>query len=229
MKILVIEDEPALLYALTLALRHAGFEVLSARNEPAMNISWQTNQADLIVLDLNLPKLDGFELCRHIRTSSMIPIIMLSTCNSDDMVVKGFGVGADDYVVKPFSIRELVARVHAILRRVDSNTSYGLLVVGNLMLDRTRNLLRYQEGGFIHLTHLEARLLEMLMCHAGEVVSSEQLIHAIWDNEAGNRMPLRQIIYRLRLKMEANKDHLPLIECVPGIGYTLVSVPAQFS
>ena len=169
------------------------------------------------MLDLNLPKLSGLEVCRRIRAIDKTPIIILSVRGGDEDVVKGLKLGADDYVVKPFSPGQLVARIRAVLRRAGTEMTPSILEVQGFALDRERNELQRSDLPPIRLTPLEARLLEALMLNAGRVLTSERLIAAVWGIDGGDRAMLKQLIYRLRAKFDELQP-LP-IETVPGIGY----------
>ncbi len=227
MKILVVEDDLALSDVIAFTLRRAGFEILTAYDGLAALASWETNRPGLLVLDLNLPKLDGLEVCRRIRAVEKTPIIMLSVRSGDEIVVKGLELGADDYIVKPFSPSQLVARIRAVLRRAGIIETPGILAVADLTLERARNEIQRTGQQPIRLTQLEVRLLEALMLNAGQVLSSEQLITLVWGAEGGDRTMLKQLVYRLRTKVEPNPSHPTYIETVPSIGYTLIAPREQ--
>ncbi|MCX6049570.1 MAG: response regulator transcription factor [Chloroflexi bacterium] len=227
MKILVVEDDLALSDVIAFTLRRAGFEILTAYDGLAALASWETNRPGLVVLDLNLPKLDGLEVCRRIRTVEKTPIIMLSVRSGDEIVVKGLELGADDYIVKPFSPSQLVARIRAVLRRAGIIETPGILAVADLTLERARNEIQRTGQQPIRLTQLEVRLLEALMLNAGQVLSSDQLITLVWGAEGGDRTMLKQLVYRLRTKIEPNPSHPTYIETVPSIGYTLIAPREQ--
>lgn len=222
MKILVVEDNLSLSDVLAFTLRRAGYEVVAAYDGLAAIEMWEREQPDLIVLDLNLPGRDGLAVCRHIRTYSQTPIIILSVRGGDEDVVAGLDLGADDYIVKPFSPGQLVARVRAVMRRSGVTPTPGLLEVGPFSLDRARNEVRYQDRPPVRLTPLEARLLERLMLNVGQVVPAETLIDAVWGVDGGDRTMLKQLIYRLRGKIEPDPAQPAYIETVPGVGYALV-------
>ena len=224
MKILIVEDDLALSDVVSFTLRRAGFEILTAYDGLAALASWEANRPGLIILDLNLPKLDGLEVCRRIRVVEKTPIIMLSVRSGDEIIVKGLELGADDYIVKPFSPSQLVARIRAVLRRAGVVETPGILEVADLTLERARNEVTRHGAPPIRLTPLEVRLLEMLMLNVGQVLSNEQLISAVWGAEGGDRTMLKQLVYRLRLKLEPNTDQPPLIENVPGVGYSLADI-----
>lgn len=220
MKLLLVEDDLALADVVTFTLRRAGYEVITVYDGLAALEAWQKEQPNLVVLDLNLPKLDGMAVCRRIRSESTIPIIILSVRSGDANVVDALDLGADDYVVKPFSPSQLVARVKAVLRRAGITPTPGLLLVAGLSLDRSRNEVQIGNQPIIRLTPLETRLLEALMINAGHVLSADSLITTTWGLEGGDRTMLKQLVYRLRAKIEPDPTNPVHIETVPGIGYT---------
>ncbi len=222
MKILVVEDDLALSDVLAFTLRHAGFETVTAHDGLAGIAAWQAEQPDLIVLDLNLPRLDGLAVCRRIRAEAQTPIVMLTVRSGENEVVQGLEQGADDYIVKPFSPRELVARIRAVARRTGQVAGSGLLEVGELALDRTRNEVSRAGAEPIRLTPLETTLLAAFLLHPGRVLSSEALISAVWGIEGGDRTMLKQLVYRLRSKIEPDQSQPRYIETVPGVGYGLI-------
>jgi DNA-binding response OmpR family regulator len=224
MKILVVEDDLSLSDVLAFTLRRAGYEIVTAFDGVAALQIWQAEKPDLIVLDLNLPKLDGLAVCRQIRSQAQTPIIILSVRDSDEAVVKGLELGADDYVVKPFSPNQLVARIKAVSRRAGMADTTSVLEMAGFAFDRSRNEVQYQSGEPIRLTPLEAKLLETLMLHVGQVLASEALITAIWGSDGGDRTMLKQLVYRLRAKIDPD-EAASLIETIPGIGYSLTEKP----
>lgn len=225
MKILVVEDDLSLSDVLAFSLRRAGYEVVTAFDGLAALQLWETENPDLLVLDLNLPKLDGLAVCRQIRSQAQTPIIILSVRSGDEAVVKGLEYGADDYVVKPFSPTQLVARIKAVSRRAGVTETANILEVAGLMLDRSRNEVRHHNSEPVRLTPLEARLLERLMLHAGQVLTSDALITTVWGNEGGDKTMLKQLVYRLRSKIMPGDSHshdsASPIETIPGVGYSL--------
>jgi DNA-binding response OmpR family regulator len=222
MKILVVEDDLALADVLSFTLRRAGFDIVTAHDGLAALETWQETAPHLVLLDLNLPRIDGLSVCRRLREQSDVPIIMLTVRGSDEDVVKGLEIGADDYIVKPFSPSQLVARVRAVLRRTDATPAPASLDVGTLHLDRTRNEVQRTGQPPIRLTPLETRLLEALMINAGQVLTAEVLITAVWAAEGGDRAMLKQLVYRLRNKIEPDPAQPTYIETVPGVGYALI-------
>lgn len=225
MKVLVVEDDLALSDVIAFTLRRAGYDVLTAYDGLAALESFEQNSPDLILLDLNLPKLDGLGVCRQVRSASQTPIIILSVRAGDEAVVQGLELGADDYIVKPFSPTQLVARIRAVMRRTGALATPGALEVGDLVLDRSRGEIRLKGGAAVRLTGLELRLLEALMRHPGQVIPSENLITAVWGPEGGDRTMLKQLVYRLRTKVEEDASQPVYIETVPGIGYAFQEPP----
>lgn len=231
MKTLVVDDDRVLADLVAFTLRREGFEVIQAHDGEAALRRWTEEQPDLLVLDVNLPKIDGFSVCRRIREQADTPIILLTVRGEEDDMVHGLSLGADDYIAKPFSPRQLVARVQAVLRRAGKTPAPAIHQVGELVLDPSRRELRYGQGEAVSLTPLESRLLNYLMLNSGQVLTTETLINYVWGVEGGDRDMLRQLIRRLRGKMalatEANRPdstNLPYIETVPGLGYGLTAL-----
>jgi DNA-binding response OmpR family regulator len=224
-KVLLVEDDLALSDVLVFTLRRAGFEVSPVYDGETALHAWESQTPDLLLLDLNLPKLDGLSVCRRIRAGNSpqaaIPIIILSVRSADDSIVTGLEVGADDYIVKPFSPTQLVARIRAVLRRANVPTVAGNLNVSGLSLERSRNQVQIGEGEPVRLTPLEVKLLETLMIHAGQVMTADLLINAVWGQDQGDRAMLKQLVYRLRSKLENSASHSIPIETIPGVGYVL--------
>lgn len=221
MKVLVVEDDLALSDVIAFTMRRAGFDVVAAYDGLAGLDMWLAERPDLVLLDLNLPKLDGLSVCRRIRKEADTPIIMLTVRDSDEAVVAGLETGADDYIVKPFSPTQLVARARAVMRRAGVAPTSGVLEAAGLSLDRSRNEVRRPGGEPVRLTPLEVRLLEALMLNAGQVLPADTLIANVWGLEGGDKAMLKQLVYRLRAKIESDPAQPSLIETVPGIGYAL--------
>lgn len=223
MKALVVDDDRVLADLVAFSLRREGFEVIQAHEGEMALRRWAEEQPDLIILDLNMPKLDGFAVCRRIREESDIPIILLTVRGEEDDVVRGLGTGADDYIVKPFSPRQLVARAQAVLRRAGKTPAPAVRQVGELTLDPSRREVRLGQGELISLTPLESRLLDYLMINAGQVMTIETLISHIWGAEGGDRDMLRQLVRRLRSKIEPDPTRPVYIETIAGLGYGFIS------
>jgi DNA-binding response OmpR family regulator len=223
MKALVVDDDLALADVVSFTLRRAGFEVVVVHDGLAALDRWQAESPDLIILDLNLPGLDGLSVCRRIRAQDDTPIIMLTVREEEDDIVKGLKLGADDYIVKPFSPRQLIARAEAVLRRSgETRLSPGPLAIGDMSLDPARCKVYYRGDLLAKLTPLECRLLEVLMVNQDQVLSADTLIGHVWGPDGGDRAMLKQLVYRLRQKIESGLSQLAHIETVPGVGYSLV-------
>lgn len=219
MKILVVDDDAQLSSIITFTLRREGFSVLNAHEGQAALDIWQQEQPDLILLDVNLPHLSGYEVLRRIRAESKTPVIMLTVRADEEDVVKGLDLGADDYVAKPFSPKTLLARIRAVSRRTGQGP-LGNLTAGELELHLDRQQVVRRDEPPIHLTPLEFRLLQHLMIHRGQVLSTETLIEHVWGYQgSGDRDLLKQLIRRLRRKIENDPAHPLYIETVPNIGY----------
>jgi DNA-binding response OmpR family regulator len=219
-KALIVDDDLALADVLSFTMRRAGFEVVVAHDGLQALERWRAESPDLIVLDLNLPRLDGAKVCQQIRQESKTPIIMLTVRSDEDDVVRGLEMGADDYIVKPFSPRQLVARAEAVLRRANSSAlAPGPLAAGDLTLEAGRSRVRRGETTVAQLTRLEGRLLEALMLNAGQVVPTESLIDTVWGPAGGDRAMLKQLVYRLRQKIEADPSQPHYLQYVSGAGY----------
>jgi DNA-binding response OmpR family regulator len=214
MKALVVDDDLALADVVSFTLRKAGYDVIAAYDGLVAINRWQDESPDLIILDLNLPKLDGLKVCEKIRSQDNTPIIILSVR------------GADDYIVKPFSPRQLVARAEAVLRRSnDSHISPSPLTVGKLTLDLTRCEVNNDGEPIAKITPLESRLLEALMINSGQVLPFDTIIDHVWGPVGGDRAMLKQLVYRLRHKIEPNPSKPTYIETIAGIGYTMSIQP----
>jgi len=221
MKVLIVDDDLALADVVSFTMRRAGFEVIAAHDGQDALERWDAENPDLIILDLNLPKLDGLKVCQRIRSQANTPIIILSVRGEEDDVVSGLEIGADDYIVKPFSPRQLVARAEAVLRRSSTTTiSHGPITVGDLMLDPSRGEVQYNNQSLAKLTRLECRLLEILMINQGQVLPTDSLIDSVWGPSGGDRIMLKQLVYRLRKKIEKNPSDPLYLKTISGIGYS---------
>jgi DNA-binding response OmpR family regulator len=221
MKVMVVEDDLALSDVVSFTLRRAGYEVVTAHDGLAAVEMFEQAAPDLLLLDLNLPRLDGLGVCRQVRAVSNVPIIILSVRAGDEAVVRGLEMGADDYMVKPFSPTQLVARIRAVMRRAGVQALPAQLEVGGLSLDRSRSEAQRGDRPPVRLTGLELKLLETLMLHPGQVLPSDTLIAAVWGPDGGDRTMLKQLMYRLRAKIEEENAAEAMIETVPGVGYAL--------
>jgi DNA-binding response OmpR family regulator len=230
MKALIVDDDRVLADVLAFTLRREGFQIILAYDGETALECWAEEQPDLIVLDVNMPRLDGFAVCRRIREQADTPIILLTVRGEEDDIVHGLKLGADDYITKPFSPRQLVARTHAVLRRAGRSVAPAIRQAGELTLDTSRREMRVGGGEPVPLTPLESRLLDYLMLNTGHVLTAEAIITHVWGVEGGDRDMLRQLVHRLRGKItqahgpEASEPGVPAlvsIETVPGLGYGL--------
>jgi DNA-binding response OmpR family regulator len=227
-KILVIDDDRVLADLVAFALRREGFQVIQAHDGEAALRRWAEEQPDLIVLDVNLPRLDGFSVCQQIRQQSNTPVILLTVRGEEDDIIHGLQLGADDYVTKPFSPRQLVARVQAVLRRAGKTQVTSIRQIGPLVLDSGRREISIGGAEPISLTALETRLLDYLMLNSGQILTTGAIIDHVWGPEGGDRDMLRQLVRRLRIKIEPDPTHPIYIETVSGLGYGLtLSAPAD--
>jgi DNA-binding response OmpR family regulator len=227
MKILVVDDDADLRGLIAFALRQAGYLVVEAADGPAGLTAFAAEQPALVILDVNLPRLSGFEVCKAIRGGSAgsagaaTPVMMLTVRASEEDVVQGLDLGADDYLTKPFSPRTLLARVRALLRRGGVEKP-APLVAGALALDLELQAVAVQGGAPVRLTHLEFRLLHLLVANAGHTLPAERLLSHVWGNRAaGDRQLLKQLVHRLRQKIEADAGAPRYLVTASGIGYAL--------
>ncbi len=225
-RILVVDDEPDILSVLVYHLSREGYRVSTAVNGPKALHAAESDGPDLIILDLMLPDMDGYQVLRELRNNEKtehIPVILLTARREEEERVRGFEVGADDYITKPFSGRELILRVQAVLRRVQAEPRgpSRRLVIGPVELDREAHR-AFADGEEMTLTPMEYRLLEVLLERRGRVQSRRQLLQAVWDTTADiETRTVDMHVARLRAKMgEAGE----LLETVRGIGYRFRAV-----
>jgi DNA-binding response OmpR family regulator len=205
MKILVVDDDHELRALVAFALRNSGLLAFEAANGGEALALAEREQPALIVLDLNLGREDGLELLPRLRELSKAPVLVLSVRASEDDVVRGLDLGADDYLTKPFSPRTLIARVRALLRRSGAESAAEPLVSGAYRLELESRRLSVGEAPAVRLTPLELRMVQMLVASGGEVVASERLIAHVWGLRGeGDRQLLKQLVHRLRQKIEAD-------------------------
>jgi two-component system, OmpR family, response regulator RegX3 len=225
-RILLVEDEPALSEPLAFLLEREGYEVTVAEDGPAAIAEFGRTGADLVLLDLMLPGLPGTEVCREIRQRSMVPIIMVTAKDSEVDIVVGLELGADDYVTKPYSTRELLARIRAVLRRqVEPVDVESVLHVGPVRMDVERHLVSVN-GAQVPMPLKEFDLLEMLLRNAGRVLTRGQLIDRVWGSDYfGDTKTLDVHIKRLRAKVEPNPSEPELLMTVRGLGYRFEDAP----
>jgi two-component system, OmpR family, response regulator RegX3 len=221
-RIMVVEDEPALVDALEYGLTSEGFDVVSATDGEASLTLFEQERPDLILLDLMLPSLPGTEVCKRIRATSSVPIIMLTAKDTEIDKVVGLELGADDYVTKPFSMRELTARIRAVLRRggeSDMPNEGATAEARGVRIDPERHEV-FVRGEPVELPPKEFALLEFLVRNAGRVLTRDLLIDRIWGADyVGDTKTLDVHIKRLRGRIELDPHHPGLIVTVRGVGY----------
>jgi two-component system response regulator RegX3 len=220
--LLVIEDEESFSETLAYMLTREGFEVRTATTGPAGLEEFDRHGADLVLLDLMLPGLPGTEVCRRLRERSDVPVIMLTARDSEIDKVVGLELGADDYVTKPFSARELVARIRAVLRRRSDSVEVivsGIVEVGPVRLDPDRHVVSVR-GETITLPLREFELLELLLRNAGRVLTRNQLIDRLWGSDyVGDTKTLDVHVKRLRSRVEEHPSRPKHLVTVRGLGY----------
>lgn len=227
-KILVVDDEKPISDIIAFNLTNEGYEIEKAYDGEEALEQFEKVQPDLVILDLMLPKVDGLEVCREIRKKSLVPIIMLTAKDSEIDKVLGLELGADDYVTKPFSNRELIARVKANLRRnalqeqaVESETKVNEIVIGELIVHQDAYIIS-KRGVEIELTHREFELLHYLAKHIGQVMTREHLLETVWGYDYfGDVRTVDVTIRRLREKIEDLPSHPSYIVTRHGVGYFL--------
>jgi DNA-binding response OmpR family regulator len=231
-KILTADDDPQLLRLVARNLQLEGYDVLTASDGQQALSLVEEHMPDLVLLDVMMPKMDGFTVCQKIREFSSLPVIIVTARGQDQDKVHGLDLGADDYLTKPFNIDELLARVRAVLRRSQFNGrdhSQGMqptMTFGELSIDYTQHLV-FMAGKEIALTPTEYRILSYLAQNAGRVVTQDLLLEHVWGAEyLGESHMLQVNINRLRHKLEADPTHPRYILTKVGIGYYLAAQPS---
>ncbi|MCR2799579.1 response regulator transcription factor [Microbacterium sp. zg-Y818] len=221
-RVLIVEDEPDLADPLAYLLRREGFDVDIAEDGPTALRVYGADGADIILLDLMLPGMPGTEVCRQIRATSTVPIIMLTAKDAEVDIVVGLELGADDYVTKPYSSRQLLARMRAVLRRSapsDDHLDERVLTAGRVTLDIDRHAVSV-DGTEISMPLKEFELLEVLMRNAGRVLTRGQLIDRVWGSDYyGDTKTLDVHIKRIRSRIEKNPGEPVMLVTVRGLGY----------
>lgn len=217
--ILIADDEPQMVGVIAYALQNAGFRVLMAYDGLEAMQKIEKDHPDLVILDVNMPGLDGFEVCRKVRNSTTIPVLLLTVKDEQENVIKGLELGADDYMTKPFSVRELTLRVQAILRRTQM-PEVRVIEQGPLRIDFDRRRVTLHDLP-VDLTPLEYRLLVCLASNAGRVLTWQALLKEVWELELwqGDREMVKIQVYRLRQKLEPNPAKPIFIRTQRGVGY----------
>ena len=224
-RVLVVEDEESFSDALSYMLRREGFDAVVAATGPEALAEFDRSGADIVLLDLMLPGLPGTEVCRALRTRSNVPIIMLTAKDGEIDKVVGLELGADDYVTKPYSARELVARIRAVLRRrgdaAEAPSADGVLEAGRVRMDVERHVVAV-DGEPVPLPLKEFDLLEYLLRNAGRVLTRGQLIDRVWGADyVGDTKTLDVHVKRLRAKLEPDPANPTYLLTVRGLGYKL--------
>jgi DNA-binding response OmpR family regulator len=226
--LLFIEDDEAIRTALQLVLEDEGYEVAVAGDGETGIKMFATIEPDLVLLDLRLPDISGFEVCRAIRRTSITPVIMVTAQTDTSDLVNGFDAGADDYVTKPVVPKELAARIRAALRRTQTSepsqsNEKSLNRIGDVDIDRNMSIVR-KNGLEVALTKTEYRLLVEFADHPGMVLSRDQLLERVWGYEyLGDSRLVDAHVRRLRVKVETQPDEPTMIVTVRGMGYRLLS------
>lgn len=221
MKVLVVDDDRELRELIGFALRQAGYHVVEAADGPSAVERHAAEAPDLVLLDVNLPGFDGFEVCRRIRAVAPTPVMMLTVRAEETDVVHGLDLGADDYLGKPFSPRTLLARVRALLRRsgVERPAPLG---AGAILLDPDMQTVRVADAPPSRLTNLEYRLLQLLVAHPNRTVPPERLLRHVWGlRSSDDRQLLKQLVHRVRQKIETDPAEPRYLKTVSGVGYRL--------
>ena len=225
-KVLIVDDEKPISDIISFSLKKEGYEIAVAYDGEAALEQFESEHPDLIILDLMLPKIDGLEVCRQIRKTSQVPIIMLTAKDSEIDKVLGLELGADDYVTKPFSNRELTARVKANLRRnvveqvpEEEEEKPAEIVIGDLVIHEDA-FMASKNGVEIDLTHREFELLHYLAKHSGQVMTREHLLQTVWGYDYfGDVRTVDVTVRRLREKIEETPSHPNILMTRRGVGY----------
>ena len=229
--ILTADDDPQLLRLVTRNLQLEGYDVIGASDGLQALTQIEQQEPDLVLLDVMMPKMDGFTVCHRVREFSTVPIIIVTARGQDQDKVRGLDLGADDYLTKPFSIDELLARVRAVLRRTQftpKDNSQGMqsaAIIGDLEIDYSQHLVK-MAGQEVTLTPTEYRILAYLAQNAGRVLTQDLLLEHVWGGEyLGESHMLQVNINRLRRKLEVDPTHPRYILTKVGVGYYLVAQP----
>lgn len=226
-KVLVVEDDPAMLRFIRRTLEINDMEVAAATDGLAALKTFRVVRPDLVVLDITIPEMDGLEVCQRLKSAHQVPILIVTAKDTDEDLVRGFELGADDYLAKPFAGKVLVARVKGLLRRARAPSSApgDRIECGELVVDFASRRI-YRSGQHIHLTFIEFKLLALLAGSAGKVLTSEQIISEIWGAYGeGDAQMLRTHVGRLRKKIEPDHARPSLILTERGVGYWLSCPP----
>jgi DNA-binding response OmpR family regulator len=225
-KIMVADDDRDTVDILSYWLKGHGYEIVRAFDGEQAIKRWRETLPDLVILDVEMPKIDGFEVCRQMRSETNSMVLILTAHDQEEDEIRGLELGADDYLRKPFSPRQLLARIKAILRRSSNArgaTGSSTISVGPFSLDAMRHEV-LRDGEKVRLTPTESRLLHLLMTHAGQVLTTDMIIERVWGyDEAGDSGLVKTHIRHLRQKIEPHPNNPRYITTVPGVGYTFTA------
>ena len=221
MKVLIVDDDHDLRELIGFVLKSAGYETVEVGDGLEAVRAHAALRPSLVILDVNLPGIDGFEVCRRIRAEAATPVMMLTVRGEDADQVKGLDLGADDYLTKPFSPRTLLARVRAILRRGGAEPQ-GPFGAGAVLLDPDLQTVTVEGAAPVRLTNLEFRLLQSMIATPNRTVPPERLLRQVWGHRgSGDRQLLKQLVHRVRQKVEADPAEPRFLKTVSGVGYRL--------
>jgi two-component system KDP operon response regulator KdpE len=224
--ILIVDDEPQIRRVLRATLTAQGYTTIEAKNGVEGVETARRERPDLVLLDMNMPEMDGLTACRELRSGSDVPILMLTVRNAERDKVRALDAGADDYVVKPFGIEELLARIRAALRRAADEDAGEVVVSKSLAVDFAARTVTLRGGKPVHLTPKEFDLLHMLVQNQGKPISHRRLLQAVWGPDAGEQTEyLRVVVNQLRKKIEKDPSKPDLIVTEPWVGYRFVLPP----
>ena len=227
-RILLVEDDPDMLDLTAYVLRRERFVVIEASDGAAALRRWKIDRPDVVVLDIGLPSLDGFEVLRRIRDEGETPVLVLTARNDAQDTLRAFNLGTDDFIPKPFEFRELIARIRAILRRVKPGSDQEAeprVQLEGLALDPQSSEVIWRETA-VRLTPTEFRILYLLATNQGHIVPASRMHTYVWGSQGGDANALRSHISHLRRKLETAGEPPGTIECVPAVGYVFKRTPA---
>lgn len=222
MKLLLVEDDEAIAVGLEYSLSQEGFEVVVCNDAASALNKIESQDFDFAIIDISLPDGNGFDICKRLKEKGDVPVIFLTARDDEGSVVMGLDIGADDYITKPFRLRELHSRIRAVLRRANRSGEERVIQIGSLTVNVAEGKVK-KGGREIFLTALEYRLLLTLLANKGRVLTREQLLQSIWDvsGDFVNDNTLTVYIKRLREKIEDDPQNPTIIKTVRGIGYRI--------
>ncbi len=230
-KVLLVDDDTDLLDVTAYAMRRVGFTVIVATDGLQAVRRWQQDSPDLVVCDVQMPGLSGLEVCQKVRQDSTTPVILLTGQNQEDQVIQGFRAGADDYVTKPFSPRQLAMRIRAVWRRSAPSgepEAVRELRIGELLLDAESHDVRFRDEP-IQLTPIEFKLLYILAANTGRVVSTSRMVDYAWGYDGGDVSLLKTHVSHIRKKLGLPHEDLGEIRAIPRVGYRFTRTIAEAS